>query len=469
MIARPSQLVRSLEDVPGTPARLDRSEPRLVSRTHLGAPGLRNETDRARERVGVSRSGEVTTSNADQSAADADTHDRVVLERRSISAAGMPAEQSTDFGATARRLLRRMKPERRRVGTVLTVGVIGTGILVTGPKILGHATDVIVDGVSSSDGIDFGALHRTLAFALTVYAVAAVLSWLQAYLLAGVVQRTMNRLRADVEDKLHALPLPYVDQQRPGDLLSRVTNDIDNVAQSLQQTLSQLVSSTLMLAGVLVMMLTISTLLTVVVVITIPLVLVITKTIARRSQPRFTQQWRRTGILNAQVDEAITGHSLVTAFNRQRDVELRFEAANEEVYRASFAAQFAAGTIQPAMTFLGNLNFVAVAVIGGLQVSAGAMTIGGIQAFMQYSRAYSMPLTQVASMANVLQSGVASAERVFELLDADEQSPDPDVLDAPRSAGRTGGDSGLAGAGGSGSTTSRSPTIVTSRSSRTSR
>ena len=390
----------------------------------------------------MSVDGDGPIGNGERPGADEPDHMPPPEERRGFggrfAGAGMPAEKSMDFAGSTKRLLRRMRPERRGAMVVVVVGIVSVALLVTGPKILGHATDIIVDGIGGDDGgIDFGALHRTLGLAIVVYVASAGLAWLQSYLLAGVVQRTMQRLRADVEDKLNALPLRYVDRQPRGDLLSRVTNDIDNIAQSLQQTLSQLLTSSLTLVGVLVMMLTISWLLTLVAVVTIPLVLFITKAIARRSQPRFVQQWRHTGTLNAQVEEAFTGHALVKAFNRQREVELRFEAKNEELYQASFGAQFASGTIQPAMMFLGNLNFVAIAVIGGLRVSAGAMTIGDIQAFIQYSRQFTQPLTQVASMANVLQSGVASAERVFELLDADEQSPDPDVVDAaPPRAGR---------------------------------
>ena len=278
----------------------------------------------------------------------------------------------------------------------------------------------------SGGGIDFTALHETLLAALGLYVGSAFLAWLQAYTLAGVVQRTMFGMRAEVEAKLNALPLGYVDRQPRGDLLSRVTNDIDNIAQSLQQTLSQLLTSLLTIVGVVVMMITISPLLAVITIVTVPLSLFVIKRIAKRAQPRFVAQWRHTGALNAQVEETFTGHALVKAFGRQREVEERFAAKNEELYKASFGAQFASGLIQPAMTFIGNLNFVAIAVVGGLRVSAGAITIGDIQAFIQYSRQFTQPLTQVASMANVLQSGIASAERVFELLDAPEQVPDPD-------------------------------------------
>ena len=256
---------------------------------------------------------------------------------------------------------------------------------------------------------------------------SAVLSYLQAYLLAGVVQRAMFRLRSDVEDKLNRMPLRYVDRQPRGDMLSRVTNDIDNVAQSLQQTLSQLLTSTLTLVGVLIMMITISPLLSLVALITVPVSIFTMRSITKRSKKSFVDQWRHTGTLNAQVEEAFTGHSLVKVFGRQHDVEELFNAKNEELFQASYAAQFISGIIQPAMMFFGNLNYVAIALIGGLRVSSGQLSIGDIQAFIQYSRQFTQPLTQFASMINVMQSGIASAERVFELLDAEEESEDDAV------------------------------------------
>src|SRR5262249_54664040 len=271
-------------------------------------------------------------------------------------------------------------------------------------------------------GINFGKLHHILLIAAVVYAVSGILAYTQAYVLAGVVQRAMQRLRADVEDKLNRLPLQYVDRQPRGDMLSRVTNDIDNLAQSLQQTLSQLLTSTLQLVGVLVLMYTISPLLASVTVVIVPLSIGTMKFITKRSKKRFVDQWRYTGTLNAQVEETFTGHSLVKVFGQQTNTEARFNDENEELFRASYAAQFISGIIQPAMMFFGNLNYVAIALIGGLRVASGQLSIGDIQAFIQYSRQFTQPLTQLASMINVMQSGIASAERVFELLDAEEES-----------------------------------------------
>ena len=340
---------------------------------------------------------------------------------------GGPGEKSQDFRGSTRRLFATMRPERSGAVAVLFAALVSVTLSVIGPKLLGHGTDIIVRGLlGKTDGIDFHALRNVLLLVLVLYAVASGLSYVQSYLLAGVVQRTMFRLRADVEDKLNRLSLGYVDSQPRGDLLSRVTNDIDNISQSLQQTLSQLLTSILTIIGVVIMMFVISRPLALIALITIPASLLIVRTVTKRSKAGFVQQWAHTGALNAQVEEAFTGHSLVKVFGQQSIVEERFRTKNDQLFEASFGAQFIAGTIQPAMMFLGNLNFVAIAVIGGLRVSSGSMSIGDVQAFIQYSRQFTQPLTQMASMLNVLQSGVASAERVFELLDVEEQLPDPE-------------------------------------------
>ncbi|HAJ18132.1 MAG TPA: multidrug ABC transporter ATP-binding protein, partial [Microbacterium sp.] len=255
---------------------------------------------------------------------------------------------------------------------------------------------------------------------------ASLFGWLQARILNGVVQRAMHRLRIEVEQKIHRLPLSYFDRVQRGELLSRVTNDVDNIGQSLQQTLSQVVISLLTVIGVLVMMFVISPLLAVIALVTIPLTIVVTVLVARRSQALFVTQWRATGVLNARIEETFSGHSVVKVFGHQREAETDFAAENEEVYRASFGAQFLSGIIMPAMMFIGNLVYVAIAVVGGLQVAGGMLSIGDVQAFIQYSRQFTQPLSQLGSMANLLQSGVASAERVFELLDEPEQTDDPE-------------------------------------------
>jgi len=349
---------------------------------------------------------------------------------------------------------------------LVALGVISVALSVIGPKLLGHATDLIFAGVvgkqlpagiskdqavaearargngrfadllSGTDavpgsGIDFAALGRVLLLVLLLYVTASIFMWGQGYLVAGVVQRTVYRLRADVEAKLNRLPLSYFDKQPRGEILSRVTNDIDNLGQSLQQTMSQLLTSLLTVIGVLTVMVVISPLLALVALVAVPFSLLVTRMIGKRSQPKFLAQWRNTGQLNAQIEEAYTGHSIVKVFGRQRDVERTFGEKNEELYGASFGAQFVSGIIMPAMMFIGNLSYVLIAVIGGLRVASGTISLGDVQAFIQYSRQFTQPLTQVASMANLLQSGVASAERVFELLDEPEQSPDPEPLSRP--------------------------------------
>lgn len=357
---------------------------------------------------------------------------------------GIPAEKAMTFGPSARRLIGRLRAERALVITVIALDVLSVLLSVVGPALLGMATNIIVDGVfgntdaagqvGSGDGIDFAALQLLLGIVLLVYLVSSVFQWLQAYLLNGVTQRTVYRLREESQAKLGRLPLTYFDKVQRGEVLSRVTNDIDNISQSLQQTLSQLLTSLLTVIGVVIMMLVISPILALVSLIMIPLTLVITTIIAKRSQKLFAAQWAHTGELNAQIEETFTGHALVKVFGRQHEVEQQFREKNEQLYRASFGAQFASGIIMPAITFVGNLVYVAIAVIGGVLVTTGAITIGGVQAFIQYSRQFTQPLSQLGSMANLLQSGVASAERVFELLDAPEQRPDRTASATPEDA-----------------------------------
>ena len=374
--------------------------------------------------------------------------------------AGMPAEKPMRFGPSVRRLLARLRPESLRLLAVIGLGVTSVTFLVIGPKILGRATDLIFAGaigkrlpagltseqviaaarasgnqnladllarmhVVPGQGIDFNALGGVLLLALGLYVASSLFSWAQGYLLNDVVQRTVFLLRSDVEDKLGRLPLQFFDRQPRGELLSRVTNDIDNVAVSLQQTISQLLTGVLTVVGVVVMMFVVSPLLALIALVTVPVSIVITTQVAKRSQKLFAAQWAHTGALNGHIEEAYTGHELVKVFGRQREVEEVFRDRNEKLFQASFGAQFISGLILPSMMFIGNLSYVAIAVIGGVRVATGTMSLGDVQAFIQYSRQFTQPLTQVASMANLLQSGVASAERVFDLLDADEQMADP--------------------------------------------
>jgi ATP-binding cassette, subfamily B, multidrug efflux pump len=379
---------------------------------------------------------------------------------------GMVGQKANNFKPSAKRLVRRMGPEKHKAYGVVGLAVLSVGLMSLGPRILGRATDLIFAGVlgkqlsdsgkvpdgtsqqqvvqglqqSGQDkqasmiasmkdfvvgrGVDFSAVAHVLELVLAVYVAASMLAWLQGYLLNDVVQGTIFRMRSDVEDKVNALPLSYFDQQPRGELLSRVTNDIDNISQTLQQTMSQLLTSLLTVIFVVVMMFSISWELALVALVTVPITMVVTGAVMKRSQGMFIDQWRRTGRLNAHIEETFSGHALVKVFGRQEEVEQTFAEENDKLFEASFGAQFVSGLIMPTMMFIGNLNYVVIAVLGGLKVANGSISLGDVQAFIQYSRQFTQPLTQVASMTNLLQSGVASAERVFELLDAPEQEAD---------------------------------------------
>jgi len=368
-------------------------------------------------------------------------------------------QKPISFVASGKRVLRRLRPQRIKVVTVVLAGIASVALSALGPKVLGGATDLIFAGVIGrtlpanitkqqaiesaiaqgqtriadllrgidlvpGQGIDFAAVGHVLVIVLALYGASALLSFLQGYLLNEAVQRTVFELRSDVESKLNRLPLRYFDRQPRGEILSRVTNDIDNVSQSLQQTMSQLLTSLLTIVFVVTMMFVISATLALIALVTIPVTMVVAGLVMRHSQKEFVAQWRRTGALNAKIEEAFTGHSLMKVFGRHKEVQAAFEVDNEALYHASFRAQFLSGLIMPIMMFVGNLNYVVIAVLGGLRVAAGTMSLGDVQAFIQYSRQFTQPVTQAASMINLLQSGVASAERVFELLDAEEQSSD---------------------------------------------
>ncbi|HZG04492.1 MAG TPA: ABC transporter ATP-binding protein [Streptomyces sp.] len=377
-----------------------------------------------------------------------------------MMAAGGPDQRSMDFKRSGRRLLAQFRPERVTMYGMLLAVLLSVALSVVGPKILGRATDLVFAGVVGRDmpagadreevldrmrdegrgdvadmlsgteftpgeGIDFAAVGEVLLLALAVFVAAGLLMAVATRLVNRAVNNTVFRMREAVQAKLSRLPLSYFDGRQRGEVLSRATNDIDNIGQTLQQTMGQLANSLLTIVGVLVMMFWISPLLALVALVTVPLSFVVARRVGKRSQPQFVQQWKSTGTLNAHIEEMYTGHALVKVFGRQEESAKAFTEHNEALYEASFRAQFNSGIMQPLMFFVSNVNYVLVAVVGGLRVASGALSIGDVQAFIQYSRQFSMPLTQVASMANLVQSGVASAERVFELLDADEQEPDP--------------------------------------------
>jgi ATP-binding cassette subfamily B protein len=383
----------------------------------------------------------------------------------------MPVEKPKDFRGTLRRLIGELRPERPRILLVVAVAFLSTAGQVFGPKILGNGINQLMDGLVGKElgqmpagtthaqaieilkqmhspladlvastnaipgvGIDFGALGTVLLALTALYLVATFFSWVAWYTMAGVAQRTVYRLRREVDQKLGRLPLKYFDTHPRGDTLSRVTNDIDNIANTLQQSLTQIITSFATIIGVLAMMFWISPMLAVISLLVLPTAAILTMLIARQSQKQFTTQWTRTGILNGQVEESHTGHSIVKVFGHQEDAIRQFDEENQRVYEASFKAQFISGLIMPVMTFVSNLNYVAIGVIGGVQVATGGMSLGDVQAFIQYSRSFTQPITQVASIMNLLQSTMASAERVFELLNEPEELPDveqPRILDQP--------------------------------------
>jgi ATP-binding cassette subfamily B protein len=388
--------------------------------------------------------------------------------------AGPPPQKAKAFKPSARRLIAQLAPERAGALAVIGLAIVGVGLSLGGPRLLGRATNLILAGISGQhmpagltkqqaldamrasgngraadmlgaldlipgQGIDFSALAQVLALAAALYIGASVFTWLQGYVLNQVVQRTVLRMRAEVQRKLDRLPLAYFDTQPRGELLSRVTNDIDNVAVGLAQTMSQIMTGLLTVVGVLAMLFVLSPLLSLIALVTVPVSVVVTAKIGKRAQKRFVAQWKHVGALNAQIEEAFTGHALIKVFGRRREVEARFAAKNAELFEAGFGAQLISSAIMPAINFVGNINYVAIAVVGGLRVATGAMLLGSVQAFIQYSRQFSQQLGQLASISNVLQSAVASAERVFELLDTPDQPPDASA-DPGALAGRARGE-----------------------------
>ncbi|MFB7181242.1 ABC transporter ATP-binding protein [Streptomyces sp. NPDC056257] len=377
-----------------------------------------------------------------------------------------PAARSMDFKGSGKRLLGQLAHDRAKIWGMVAAVVGSVGCAVVGPKILGEATDLVFAGIvgrempagitkqqaldglrakgqdgmadmlSGTDftpgqGIDFGAVGVVAIWALVVFTLAGLLMLVATRLSNHVMNGTVYRMREELQAKLSRLPLSYFDQQKRGEVLSRATNDIDNIGQTIQQTMGQLLNSLLTIVGVLAMMFWISPLLALVALLTVPLSVFVAAKIGKKSQPQFVAQWKTTGTLNAHIEEMYSGHNLVKVFGRQKESAAVFAEQNEALYRASFKAQLVSGIMQPVMFFISNINYVLIAVVGGLRVASGTLSIGDVQAFIQYSRQFSMPLTQVASMANLVQSGVASAERVYELLDASEQEADAEVPERP--------------------------------------
>src|SRR6478735_2173370 len=377
--------------------------------------------------------------------------------------------KAANFGKSFGRLVGLLKPHAVAFILVSILGAIGVFLAVIAPKILGEATNIIFEGFASNAlaaqfpagtsqeavvtalnlagqtdlanmigamddfvvgaGVNFDQLRMVVVAVLAIYVVSALLTWVQGYVINIIMMRTMYRLRESVEAKINRLPLSYFDKVQRGELISRVTNDIDNITQTMQQSLSTVVTSVLTVVGVLIMMFSISWQLAIVALVSLPLMAVIFGVIGPKSQKAFGIQWRKVGRLNARVEESFSGHALVKVFGREQASREAFREENEELYQASFKAQFLSNIMMPAMMFIGNLTYVGIAVFGALMVAGGQLRLGDVQAFIQYSQQFTQPLAELGGMAAVVQSGTASAERVFELLDEPEQEPDAE--DAP--------------------------------------
>ena len=354
---------------------------------------------------------------------------------------GMPVQKAKNFRGTLIRLLGYFKPHTFLLLAVLVAAVISTIFNIDGPKILGSATTVLFEGMALKSegvpgaGVDFAYIGRTLLLLSGLYIVSAVFNYIQQYLMVGMAQKTVYTMRRQVEEKFERLPLKFYDSRTHGEILSRAVNDMDNISSTLQQSLTQLITSVVTIVGVIAIMLTISPLLTLVVFLTLPVSLLITTTIAKRSQNYFAGQQRALGELNGHVEEMYTGHKIVKAFGHESKSIAEFDELNEKLYNSGWRAQFVSGMIMPLMMFVGNLGFVAVSVIGGIMVTQRAITIGDVQAFIQYARQFSQPINQLANIANMIQLTMASAERVFELLDEQEEIPeaaDAKVIEYPQ-------------------------------------
>ncbi|MFE7314776.1 ABC transporter ATP-binding protein [Streptomyces sp. NPDC057555] len=351
-------------------------------------------------------------------------------------------EEEQAVARPVRRLVGLLRPHRRVVALAVLMGVGGIVLNAFGPLLLGRITDLIADGVlgrgaGPAPGVDFGAVGRLLVILLVLYVVGSLFILAQGRLVASAVWRTNHELRRSAREKLTRLPLRHFDRQPAGELLSRTTNDIDNLQQTLQQTLGELITSVFSLLTMLVLMLVLSPSLAAVMVLSVPVAALLAARIGKRARPHYAAQWSANGALNAHVEEMCSGHALIKGFDRRAAAEERFDACNDAVYQAAAKAQFASGAMEPVMMFVTNLGYVLVAVIGAWKVVSGSLTLGDVQAFILYARQFSQPIVEIASVAGRLQSGIASAQRVFALLDAPEQTPDPRPAHSPaRAEGR---------------------------------
>lgn len=344
----------------------------------------------------------------------------------------MPVQKAKNFKGTLKRLLSYLKFQRVNLAIVILLTILGTLFAVVAPKVLGNVTTILYDGYLElrngvSKPIDFQSIGYILMLLIGLYAISAIFNYIRQYLMVNITQKTIFNIRQEVSEKLERLPLRYYDAYTHGEVLSRVTNDIDNMSNALQQSVTQLISAIITILGVLVMMLSISPIMTIITMVTLPLSVIIVKSVAKKSQVYFKSQQKNVGALNGHVEEMYTGHKIVKAFGYEEKAIERFDAINDELYEAGWKAQFISGIIMPMMTFVNNLGYVFVCITGGILMIRNAIKLGDIQAFIQYSRQFSQPIVQTANMANIIQSTIASAERVFELLDEKEEVPDTEA------------------------------------------
>jgi len=348
---------------------------------------------------------------------------------------GMPAEKPKNFRKTLRRLIKYLSPCKINLIIIFSMAVLSTVFSILSPKIMGKATTKLfegfilkVQGVAGA-GIDFSYILKILAFLSVLYILSSFFSYVQQYVMAGVAQKTVYKMRKDISEKLARLPLKFYDSHAHGEILSRITNDVDNISNTLQQSITQLISSLVTLIGVIIMMLTISPIMTLITFVTLPLSFIITVAVAKKSQKYFAAQQKSLGQLNAHVEEMFSGHKIIKAYCREEKSLKEFEQINEELYSSGWKAQFISGIIMPLLSFVSNIGYVLICVVGGVLASAKKLEVGDIQAFIQYSRQFNQPITQTANIANILQSTVASAERVFEILDEPEEESDENASD----------------------------------------
>jgi len=347
-----------------------------------------------------------------------------------VGGLAMPVEKPKDFWGALRRLTRYLLPYKLSLVAILITAVLSAVFNIVSPKIMGLVTTKLFEGVvAKMQGVpgasfDFDYIMRILLILAVLYTISSFFFYVQQYIMATVAQNTVYELRQDVYEKLNRMPLKFFDSRPHGEIMSRAVNDMDNISTTLQQSLTQLVTSAVTLVGIVIMMLTISPILTLIIVLTFPLSILVTTVVAKRSQGHFKDQQRSLGILNGHIEEMYTGHKIVKAFGLEQRSLSEFDAINEQLYTAGWKAQFISGVIMPLMNFIGNIGYVFVSVVGGILVTRRMIAIGDVQAFIQYSRQFTMPITQLANIANIIQSTIASAERVFELLDEEEEVPE---------------------------------------------